>query len=557
MIIVGAGEAGLRTALGEILARCAAGQRCVIRAGDLVTADLATAPVLDDGAAQTAILVRPAAHGGDVRVRHHMVVAVATDAHHLNQAGHRMVGAMSIDARHAEQAEAALRELLAALDESVFTPGDDAFAWIALAVVRSGVPTRAITMVDIPWCRGEAQRTQTQQQLATITDEQIQRLQANRLDDGFYSTFVVRKVAKPFTRAALRLGLSPNAITMISFVIGIGAALMFAQGSWWWLLAGALALQLSLVIDCVDGEVARSTRNFTPLGAWLDASTDRVKEMLVYAGLAYAADAWAIGVALILVQTVRHMSDYNFAAVQRRREAVVIARSVREVEDDDPEASWSAVSARMNQRPVVHWAKKVIHLPIGERWLLISVVAVVAGPWWALAILLAAGLLALGYVTVGRVVRTLGWRGSSTEDVVQLLRRQFDAGPLLGWSAPLVPWRGRWGWALPALLRCIELGVLVAIAWWWQPTAVIVVFWWMAVVAFHDYDLLYRALQGASMPRTITWLALGWDGRTALVLVALAIGVLATVLGVGVIWLAIIVVLAASVQWLQTMARRT
>ena len=557
MIIVGAGEAGLRTALREIMDRCAEGRGCVIRAGDLVAPELATAPVLDDGAAQTAILVRPMARGGDVRVRHHMVVAVATEVHHLTQAGHRMVGAMSIDSSHAEQVLAAFRELVAALDDATFTPGDDAFAWLALAVVRSGVPTRAITMVDVPWCRGVDQGLETQRQLSMITDEHIQRLQANRLDDGFYSTFVVRKVAKPFTRAALRLGLSPNTITLVSFVIGIGAAAMFAQGSWWWLLAGAFALQLSLVIDCVDGEVARSTRNFTPLGAWLDASTDRVKEMLVYAGLAYAADAWAIGVALILVQTVRHMSDYNFAAVQRRREAVVIPRSVRDIRDEDPEASWSVASARMNQRPGVHWVKKVIHLPIGERWLLISVVAVIGGPRWALVLLLVAGLLALGYVTVGRVVRTFGWRGPSTADAALLLRRQFDAGPLLGWAARIVPWRGRWGWAIPAALRGIELGLLVALAWWWQPTAVILVFWWTAVVAFHDYDLLYRALQGAAMPRAITWLALGWDGRTALVLGALAFGVIATVLGVGVIWLAIILVLAASVQWLQTMARRT
>ena len=51
------------------------------------------------------------------------------------------------------------------------------------------------------------------------------------MDDGFYSTFVVRKASKSLTRFALRLGWSPNAITVLSFAIGIGAAGAFALGS--------------------------------------------------------------------------------------------------------------------------------------------------------------------------------------------------------------------------------------------------------------------------------------------------------------------------------------
>ena len=66
--------------------------------------------------------------------------------------------------------------------------------------------------------------------------------------------------------------------------------MLFATGERVGLVAGALLLQLSLVVDCVDGEVARYTRAFSSLGAWLDASTDRVKEYACYAGLAFGAD---------------------------------------------------------------------------------------------------------------------------------------------------------------------------------------------------------------------------------------------------------------------------
>jgi hypothetical protein len=555
MIIVEAGSAGLRSAIAHIATALAEGESCVVRASDLTAPELALSPVLDDPFAGTAVLVRPASAQGDVRVRHHMAVAVATDLHELNHAGHTLVGALAIRSADAEPVMMALHQLGELLDDGLIGDDADAFAYLALAVVRSGVPTRALQMVDVPWCRDGLQRDAIEQRIAALSDERIQRLQANRLDDGLYSTFVVRRLAKPLTRLALRIGLSPNAITTLSFLIGLGAAAMFAVGGWWWTLAAALALQLSLIVDCVDGEVARSTRKFTALGAWLDASTDRVKEMLVYAGLAFAAQSWPLAVALVLVQTVRHMSDYNFAFAQRRREAVVIPRSLHERTDDDDARTWSATTARLNQRPLVYWVKKVIHMPIGERWLLISVVAVIAGPRWALLTLLIAISLALAYVTVGRVVRTVGWRGAASADVAQLLARQSDAGPILAALIRPLTWSGRWGWAYPAVLRAGELGVLTAIGLWWAPQVVVLVFWWMAIVAFHDYDLLYRAMHDKAMPNWLIWLALGWDGRTIVVLLALGMGILATVLGVGIVWLALIVVLAASIQWLRTMAR--
>ena len=110
---------------------------------------------------------------------------------------------------------------------------------------------------------------------------------ANRPDDGFYSTFVLRRASKPLTSLALRLRLTPNQISVFSLLRRAGRRrLLRRRARWRGLLAGALLMQASLVIDCVDGEVARFTRSFSDLGAWIDASSDRVKEYLAYAGLA-------------------------------------------------------------------------------------------------------------------------------------------------------------------------------------------------------------------------------------------------------------------------------
>ena len=549
----------------------------VVVADDLVVAPAVLAPLTHDPYATTGLLVRPAAQGADVRVRHHVVTSVGTSFHRVTAPDQRSVGALLVAAPDTATAAVAVRDVAAAVrGGEITTDGSDLVELVAVALVRAGIPVRAVAMVDVPWARAPEDVAAARRAAESVPDARIAQLQANRLDDGFYSTFVVRRLSKPLTRLALRAGWSPNAITLLSFAIGIAAAGAFALGDRWALVLGAVLLQLSLVVDCVDGEVARATRRFSALGAWLDASTDRVKEFLAYAGLAVGAVAWGVdiwwlAVVLVVLQTTRHMSDYDFSRVQRMREAGVPVRDVRLVEDgaEGSAGGWSVsgameLSTRMNRRDAVRWAKRAIHLPIGERWLIISVVAALLGPAWALGVLLAAGLLAFAYVTAGRTLRTLTWRGPTPDAGVDLLSRQADAGPLLSLLAGLVPaatrrrwWAARWAWAVPALLRLLELGAVAVVALLWHPSAVVAAFWWMAVVAFHHYDTLYRAMQGSATPRWLVWLGLGWEGRTIVVVVLASAGAAALLTGLS--WgsgvLAALFVVVASVQWLSVQGR--
>jgi Family of unknown function (DUF5941)/CDP-alcohol phosphatidyltransferase len=568
-------EAGMApvAALEGLAALLASGEGPVaLRAVDLVVSPAALAPLTHDPYASTALLVRPAAQHADVRVRHHVVTSVGTGFHEVAAPDHVSVGALVVSAGDRSAVATLVTGLARALDSGeVATTGTDLVELVAVAITRGGVGLRAVGMVDVPWSRSPADPDEARRLAVSVPDERIAQLQANRVDDGFYSTFVVRRLSKPLTRAALRLGWTPNAITLISFAVGIAAAAAFAVGDRWALVLGAVLLQLSLVIDCVDGEVARATRRFSALGAWLDASTDRVKEFLAYAGLAYGAfrfgaDIWWIAVVLVVLQTTRHMSDYDFSRVQRMREAAVPLRDIRLPDDGaaGDAGGWSVsgameMSTRMNRRDAVRWAKRAIHLPIGERWLLISVFAAILGPSWALGVLLVAGLLALAYVTAGRTLRTLTWSGATAEAGVDLLSRQGDSGPVLGLLGALVPvatrrrwWAGRAAWSVPALLRLVELGVVAIVVLAWHPTAVVLGFWWMTIVAFHHYDTLYRAMQGSAAPRWLLWLGLGWEGRTALVVVLALLGAAALASGLTVAaWLlAALFVVVASVQWL-------
>jgi len=98
----------------------------------------------------------------------------------------------------------------------------------------------------------------------------------------------VRGLATPIATALGRLGLTPNALTVIGFLGTCVAA--FAAASQWWLAAGVLVLAFG-IFDLFDGTLARATGRATKLGAFLDSTFDRAGEGIVYVGIAAGSAA--------------------------------------------------------------------------------------------------------------------------------------------------------------------------------------------------------------------------------------------------------------------------
>jgi CDP-diacylglycerol---glycerol-3-phosphate 3-phosphatidyltransferase len=93
----------------------------------------------------------------------------------------------------------------------------------------------------------------------------------------------VRGMVTPIATALGRLGLTPNALTVIGFLGACLAAVAAAFGAW--LLAGALVLVFG-VFDLLDGTLARATGRASRFGAFLDSTLDRAGEAVVYIGIA-------------------------------------------------------------------------------------------------------------------------------------------------------------------------------------------------------------------------------------------------------------------------------
>jgi phosphatidylglycerophosphate synthase len=92
--------------------------------------------------------------------------------------------------------------------------------------------------------------------------------------------------------------LHPDTVTIVGFLMHVPIAVLIALNQ---LIAAAVLLLIFGLFDTLDGELARLQGRASPRGMLLDASTDRMKEVLLYIGIAYmlaagahpAASVWA------------------------------------------------------------------------------------------------------------------------------------------------------------------------------------------------------------------------------------------------------------------------
>lgn len=97
-----------------------------------------------------------------------------------------------------------------------------------------------------------------------------------------WGRFVIRPIAdRILWFVANYTILTPNEITLIGFIFGIGSALCFLQASAIYLVLGAFLYQLSYAIDCVDGGLARLKKKQSEFGLYFDNVLDILKVSIV------------------------------------------------------------------------------------------------------------------------------------------------------------------------------------------------------------------------------------------------------------------------------------
>jgi phosphatidylglycerophosphate synthase len=477
----------------------------------------------------------------------------------------------------------------------------DVVSLVLCGMVRGRVEVASVHLKRLFWARPLSAEAvaHAEERIGRYDEDRLVLDSAVKTNDAFFTTFFVSPYSRFIARWAARRGFTPNQVTTFSMLLGLVAAAAFATGERWAMVAGAVVLQASFTADCVDGQLARYTRTFSMLGAWLDSVFDRAKEYAVFAGLAIGAaasgdDVWLLAACAMALQTIRHMIfvGYRDARAQRVHETVhppIEQPSDRlgagdalddehddEAEQPEPEPAGPvrrplprrvlAFWQRLGGLPAVDWVRKTIALPIGERFLVISVTAALFTPRTTFTVLLVWGGVAAVYTFAGRILRSLAAAPATPSGRLGAIALYRDDGPVaaalgrrLGRSVPVqelaltvvgvapglaliafggdgvsdaaagaaIAWAvlcggvasgsppgGPLRWATLPILRAFEYAALLWLAALAGGSALPAAFALLAALAFRHYDLVYRMrLRGTAPPAWLGALGLGWDGR--------------------------------------------
>ncbi|MFI6461089.1 DUF5941 domain-containing protein [Streptomyces sp. NPDC050538] len=405
-------------------------------------------------------------------------------------------------------------------------------------------------------------RNEARQAVAAVDDEAVRLKSAVKSRDGFFTTHFISPYSRYIARWCARHGLTPNQVTTASLLTALIAAGSAATGTRAGYVVAGVLLLCSFVLDCVDGQIARYALKYSTLGAWLDATFDRAKEYAYYAGLALGAarsgdDVWALALGAMILQTCRHVVDFSFN--EANHDATANTSPTAALSDKLDSVGWTV------------WLRRMIVLPIGERWAMIAVLTAATTPRITFYVLLVGCAFAATYTTAGRVLRSLTRKAKRTDRAAQALADLADNGPLASFvgrvnagspDAPLLialagtavlavslfsgfawapvagafvyavtagqalsrPLKGSLDWLVPPVFRAAEYGTVLILAAKAEVNGALpAAFGLVAAVAYHHYDTVYRIRGNAGAPPA--WLVRaigGHEGRTLLVTVLAA-----------------------------------
>lgn len=113
----------------------------------------------------------------------------------------------------------------------------------------------------------------------------------------------VRRLSPYATKVFLRLGLSPNAVTWLMIAVGVAAGAVLAIDDAVWCAAVAVVLiQLQILFDCSDGEVARWRGVSSVVGIYLDRLGHWLTETALPIGLGIGAGHPELGLIAAVLQ---------------------------------------------------------------------------------------------------------------------------------------------------------------------------------------------------------------------------------------------------------------
>jgi phosphatidylglycerophosphate synthase len=112
---------------------------------------------------------------------------------------------------------------------------------------------------------------------------------ARNAGDFFWGRYVTRFLSYPLAWLFLRLGIGANIVSYASILVVMTGVALLCMDSSITRLCGVILIEFWMVLDCVDGNIARVTKRSSPLGSMIDAFSGYYAFAFVFLGVGTAA----------------------------------------------------------------------------------------------------------------------------------------------------------------------------------------------------------------------------------------------------------------------------
>jgi phosphatidylglycerophosphate synthase len=231
-------------------------------------------------------------------------------------------------------------------------------------------------------------------------------------DEHLFGRLYMRKLSPRVTWLLARLGWSPNAVTLAFIACGVAGGVVIAFGGLATALIAAVLVQLALLFDCSDGELARLTKRSSAGGIYLDRVGHYLCEAAMLTGLGFRAQGHlttsgtyvTAGLAAALLAML----------VKAETDNVIVARSVHGLstghdnEALQPRGSGLAVVRRAASLLKVHRIIQQIELSVLV--VLAAIADTIRGDLLATRVLLVACLIVAALMVVAHLLAIMASR---------------------------------------------------------------------------------------------------------------------------------------------------
>ncbi len=119
-------------------------------------------------------------------------------------------------------------------------------------------------------------------------------------------------IAKRFVAVLKNTPITPNQVTYLSVLVGFASGYSFSQGSWISSMTGGLLLELTLILDCVDGQLARAKNMASDWGRLIDGIAGYFAYLAVVYGIILGYPDFHTALIVIATFTILRAISYDY-----------------------------------------------------------------------------------------------------------------------------------------------------------------------------------------------------------------------------------------------------